>query len=96
VIGARERDAFAWAARLAPESPLLVPGIGAQGGAAADLADALRPAQAGRVVVSISRAIIHAGDGPDFAAAARAAALLYRAQLSEALAGRVESADGAG
>jgi orotidine-5'-phosphate decarboxylase len=85
VIGAREQTAFAWAARLAPQALLLVPGIGVQGGTAAELAAALSPAQAGRVVVSASRAIIHADSGPGFATAARAAAIAFRDDLRAAL-----------
>jgi orotidine-5'-phosphate decarboxylase len=57
---------------------LLVPGIGAQGG---DLDAAVRAAQRadGRgVIIPISRAILFASGGTDYADAARAAALRYR------------------
>jgi orotidine-5'-phosphate decarboxylase len=86
VIGAREVAAFQWAARLAPEAWLLVPGIGAQGGTIDDLAPALAPAQQARVVVSVSRGVIHAGRGADFAGAARRAAEGLRDDLRRALA----------
>jgi orotidine-5'-phosphate decarboxylase len=86
VIGAREAAAFAWAARLVPDATVLVPGIGAQGGSVEALAMALTPAQAARVVVSVSRAIIHASSGEDFAATARTAAISYRDALGAALA----------
>lgn len=58
--------------------PLLVPGIGAQGG---DVAAVLRhglTALGTGLVVSSSRAILYAGHGEDFAQAARAAALQLR------------------
>src|ERR1035437_4422962 len=45
VIGAREAPAFVWADRLAPEASLLVPGVGAQGGTAEELASFLSPRQ---------------------------------------------------
>ncbi|HVA93017.1 MAG TPA: orotidine-5'-phosphate decarboxylase [Chloroflexota bacterium] len=93
VIGARERAAFGWAAKLAPLAPILVPGIGAQGGTVEDLAAALSPDQARRVVVSASRSIIHAGNGSDFALAAREAARELRDHLERAL-GAAEGADG--
>ena len=93
VIGARERAAFAWAARLAPLAPILVPGIGAQGGTVEELAAALSPGQARRLVVSVSRSIIHASHGPDFASAARAAAIGLRDRLDMALRAG-EEADG--
>jgi orotidine-5'-phosphate decarboxylase len=57
---------------------MLVPGIGAQGG---DLDAAVRAAQRadGRgVIIPISRAILFASSGTDYADAARAAALRYR------------------
>jgi orotidine-5'-phosphate decarboxylase len=86
VIGAQEAAAFGWAARLAPDATVLVPGIGAQGGSVATLATALSPEQAAHVVVSVSRGIIHAGRGRDFAQAARAAAIGYRDTLRAELA----------
>lgn len=93
VIGAQEGAAFAWAAGLAPEAPLLVPGIGAQGGTVEALAAALSPRQRERVVVSVSRAIIHAGHGDRYADAARQAALGYRQQLREALRSELPSSE---
>ncbi len=85
VIGAREQAAFAWAARLVPGAAILVPGIGAQGGTAEELGRSLAVAQRGRVVVSVSRAIIHASKGDDFAEAARSRAQELNAALRSAL-----------
>ena len=85
VIGAQEGAAFAWASILAPEALLLVPGIGAQGGTVAALASSLSPGQRTRVVISISRAIIHAGREDRYADAARQAAMGYRQLLRAAL-----------
>lgn len=85
VIGAQEAEAFRWAARLVPEAWLLVPGIGAQGGTAADLGASLAPAQRTRVIVNVSRGVIHAGRGRDFAAVARRAATQIRDDLRRAL-----------
>jgi orotidine-5'-phosphate decarboxylase len=58
--------------------PLLVPGVGAQGGdVAAVIANGCTTDGTG-LVVSSSRAILYAGDGADFAEAARAAAAELR------------------
>ncbi len=64
------------------EMPLLVPGIGAQGG---DVAAVLRQgatADGTGLIVSSSRAILYAGSGEDFAAAARDAARELREAIN--------------
>ena len=68
---------------LAPTVPLLIPGIGAQGG------DMVATVRAGwrpdaPIVVSSSRAICYASDGDDFADAARQVALRTRDALESA------------
>jgi orotidine-5'-phosphate decarboxylase len=61
---------------LTPELPILIPGVGAQGG---DLAAAVAVhREAAPTIVSASRSIIYASSGPDFAEAARTAALKLR------------------
>ena len=57
---------------LVGDMPLLVPGVGAQGG---DVAKAVRAGQTAAgtgLIVSSSRAILYAAPGADFAHAARA------------------------
>lgn len=64
--------------RLAPKLPFLVPGIGAQGG---DINAAVRAGVTSSgwgMVINSSRAVIYAGNGPDFADAARAKAIETR------------------
>ncbi|MDW2980461.1 MAG: orotidine-5'-phosphate decarboxylase [Rhodanobacter sp.] len=56
------------------EMPLLVPGIGAQGGDVEAVLRHGRNADGTGLLISSSRAILYAGHGEDFAAAARAAA----------------------
>jgi len=53
--------------------PLLVPGVGAQGGDVEAVVRNGRDAEGAGLLVSSSRAILYAGDGTDFADAARAA-----------------------
>ena len=80
VVGATYPREVARVRTLAPTLPLLIPGIGAQGGdAAATVRAGWRPG--GPIVVSSSRAVLYASAGPDFAAAARAVALATRAWL---------------
>jgi len=66
---------------LAPTMPLLIPGVGAQGGDAAATVRAGWRANA-PIVVNSSRAILYASGGEDFAQAARAEALRTRELLA--------------
>jgi orotidine-5'-phosphate decarboxylase len=83
VVGATYPREVARVRELAPTLPLLIPGIGAQGGDAEATVRAAWRADA-PIIVSSSRAVLYAGDGNDFALAARAAAHAARAQLDAA------------
>ena len=54
--------------------PILIPGVGAQGGDVAAVVAANREAGSEAFLIAASRSIVYASDGEDFAAAARAAA----------------------
>jgi len=83
VVGATFPAEVARVRELAPELPLLIPGIGAQGGdARATVAAGWRPR--GPIVVNSSRAVLYAGHGEDFATAARDAARTTRDLLAAA------------
>jgi orotidine-5'-phosphate decarboxylase len=73
---------------LAPTLPLLIPGVGAQGGDAVATVKAGWKAANGQttapIVVNSSRAILYASSGQDFAAAARREALRTRDVLQAA------------
>jgi orotidine-5'-phosphate decarboxylase len=73
---------------LAPTLPLLIPGIGAQGGDAVATVRAGHRAEGGRtvapIIVSSSRAVLYASRGDNFAQAARQAAEAARRELKEA------------
>lgn len=73
VVGATWPEEIAAIRRLAGDLPLLIPGIGAQGG---DLAAVLEHGlvDGAGLLINISRGIIYAGDGDDFAEAAGRAA----------------------
>jgi orotidine-5'-phosphate decarboxylase len=88
VVGATFPAEVARVRELAPTLPLLIPGIGAQGGdAEATVRAGWRPE--GPIVVSSSRAVLYAGTSGEqalaqFAQAARQAALAAREQLQQA------------
>ncbi len=74
VVGATVPAELARVRALAPSLPLLVPGIGAQGGDVAATVAAGRTAEGTGMVINSSRAILYAGSGEDFAQSARQAA----------------------
>jgi len=87
VVGATYPQEVARVRELAPTLPLLIPGIGAQGGdAEATVRAGWRPGAP--IIVSSSRAVLYAGreaaDMPTFASAARAVAQATRQQLQQA------------
>ncbi len=86
VVGATDPGAVARARRLLPRAFLLLPGYGAQGAGAADVAAAFDQRGLGALVTA-SRSIIYAGAGGDFAGAAREAARRMREELWRAAAG---------
>ena len=83
VVGATWPQEIARVRAIAPRLPLLIPGIGAQGGdAEAAVRAGWRPNAP--IIVNSSRAILYASSGADFAEAAREAAEKTRALLGEA------------
>ncbi|WBY03915.1 orotidine-5'-phosphate decarboxylase [Ramlibacter tataouinensis] len=83
VVGATYPAEIERVRALAPTLPLLIPGVGAQGGdARATVRAGWRPDAP--IVVNSSRAILYASGGDDFAQAARAEAQKTRALLASA------------
>jgi orotidine-5'-phosphate decarboxylase len=84
VVGATYPAEIERVRALAPTLPLLIPGVGAQGGdAEATVRAGYR--HNGPIVVNSSRAVLYASRGDDFAAAARSEALRTRDTLQRAL-----------
>jgi orotidine-5'-phosphate decarboxylase len=85
VVGATYPAEIERVRAIAPTLPLLIPGVGAQGGdAAATVRAGLRTQgddTTGPIIVNSSRAILYASNGDDFAAAARRVALKTRDEL---------------
>ena len=86
VVGATFPAEIERVRELAPTLPLLIPGIGAQGGDAEATVRAGWRGAAGRtsapIIVSSSRAVLYASRGADFAEAARRAAMAARDELN--------------
>ena len=83
VVGATYPRELAEVRALVGDMPLLVPGVGAQGG---DVAQAVRNGQTAAgsgLLVSSSRAILYASGGADFADAARGATRALRATINQ-------------
>lgn len=82
VVGATWPEQLREIRQDAPSLPILLPGLGAQGGDLdASLAAALRPDGTG-VLCSVSRGIMYASSGDDVADAARAAASGFRDRIN--------------
>jgi orotidine-5'-phosphate decarboxylase len=82
VVGATYPTELAEVRAIVGDMPLLIPGIGAQGG---DIEAVVRHGATKErtgLVVSSSRGILYAGNGPDFAAAARSATSNLREALN--------------
>ena len=83
VVGATVPAEIERVRQLAPTLPLLIPGVGAQGGDAhAAVAAGWRPG--GPIIVNSSRAVLYASAADDFANAARSVARATRDQLAAA------------
>ncbi|MBV8146436.1 MAG: orotidine-5'-phosphate decarboxylase, partial [Gammaproteobacteria bacterium] len=82
VVGATYPRELAEVRALVGDMPLLVPGVGAQGGDVAQVvANGCTRAGTG-LIISSSRAILYASAGEDFASAARAATTSLRAGIN--------------
>jgi orotidine-5'-phosphate decarboxylase len=78
VVGATFPNELAEVRRLVGDLPLLVPGIGAQGGDIAATVAAGKSSNGTGLIINSGRAILYASGGTDFAAAARLAAIETR------------------
>jgi orotidine-5'-phosphate decarboxylase len=82
VTGATFPEELGQVRQLVGDMPLLVPGIGAQGGDVAAVLEHGKTADGTGLVISSSRAILYASGGEDFAQAARRAALDLREAIN--------------
>lgn len=78
VAGATQPEHLARLRSLAPDMPLLIPGVGAQGGSVERAVKNGCDAQGAGILINSSRRILYASQGNDFAASARQATLALR------------------
>lgn len=89
VVGATYPEELQQVRSQCPDLPILIPGIGAQGGdLQASVAKGM-DARGGGILISASRQVIYASKGADFAERARDAALGLRDRINECRSGAV-------
>ncbi|MFQ5827452.1 MAG: orotidine-5'-phosphate decarboxylase, partial [Dehalococcoidia bacterium] len=82
VVGATYPEELRQIRQLCPQMPILIPGVGAQGG---DLELAVRygvDSRGEKAIINSSRQVIYASQGQDFAQAARRVALRLRDEIN--------------
>jgi orotidine-5'-phosphate decarboxylase len=84
VVGATKAEYFTEIRKIVPDSFLLVPGVGAQGGSLSEVCKYGMNANVG-LLINSSRAIIYASNGTDFAEKAREEALKMQQEMEEIL-----------
>lgn len=82
VVGATYPRELAEVREVVGNMPLLVPGVGAQGGDVAQVVQNGQTAAGAGLIISSSRGILYASSGEDFATAARDATLRLRDQIN--------------
>lgn len=85
VVGATKAEYFTAIRKIVPDSFLLVPGVGAQGGSLQDVCQYGMNENVG-LLINSSRGIIYASNGTDFAEKARAEALKLQQEMEQILA----------
>ena len=83
VVGATWPEQLAKIRSIVGDMPLLVPGVGAQGGDVEKLVKAGQTKAGSGLIVSSSRSILYASDGEDFAEAARRETLKLRDHINQ-------------
>jgi orotidine-5'-phosphate decarboxylase len=87
VVGATYPEELKRVRSLCPEMPLLIPGIGPQGGEMALTVRYGTDVRGERAIIASSRQVLYASAGKDFALAARKEAQGLRQQINDLLAG---------
>ena len=83
VVGATYPDELRRVRSLVGDLPILIPGIGTQGGEVAATVKAGQDSRGQGMIISASRSIIFASRGSDFANAARREAEQLRAEINK-------------
>lgn len=84
VVGATRGDQLGNIRKLAPDHFFLVPGVGFQGGNLREISK-YGLNEGGGLLVNVSRSVIYAGSGENFAEESRTIAMQYRVEMEEYL-----------
>lgn len=84
VVGATKPEQLSKIREAAPDLPLLIPGLGAQGGDLNELMVSAGEHPRHQIIFNVSRSIIYASQGKDFGRAARKAARYYQDIINRA------------
>lgn len=84
VMGATNPQELHTIRSLCPDMPILIPGVGVQGGDLEASVAAGVDACGERAIIAVSRTVLYAGDGADYAAVAANEARLLRDRINEA------------
>ncbi len=85
VVGATDPHDLGLVHRAAPDLPLLIPGIGAQGGDLEACMDQLKQPPPAGLLINSSRGILYAGDGSDYARHSSKAAAALNQSIQNSL-----------
>jgi len=85
VVGATKAEAVAEVRETAPDLPILAPGVGAQGGDLEAVLRAGRSSEGYGLIIPISRGIIYAGTGREYATRAGEQARTYKTTIQKAV-----------
>lgn len=85
VVGATYPQELKEVREIIGDLPILIPGVGTQGGTAADAVENGRDSRGQGMIINASSSIIFASSEPDFAEAARREALKLHAEITTAL-----------
>jgi len=83
VVGATYVQELARIRQLCPDMPLLIPGVGSQGGDLPQVVKRGTDKSGANAIINTSRAVLYASTGPDFAEAARTAATDLRDSINQ-------------
>jgi orotidine-5'-phosphate decarboxylase len=83
VVGATQPRSLSRIRRLCPDMPLLIPGIGAQGGELASAVQYGSDANGEKAIITCSRQVLYASKGKDFPSAARLVATKLREEMNQ-------------
>ena len=88
VVGATYPEELKAVRELCPDMPLLIPGVGPQGGGLEDAVSLGTDKSGKRAIINSSRQVLYASSGSDFAEAARREAVGLRDRINGALDGK--------